>query len=135
MNHAVALTAINGRLLQQYLRQADVADRDGDVLKTRFSASITIQDRTRTSLKIWQRFGEIGGRAAVSEGVLLMRAGSFKGARHYGAWADITSLNQWVDSAHPPATGRTESERTPWAPWIKTPSISAVADGPVWKAA
>jgi ATP dependent DNA ligase domain len=29
------------------------------------------------------------------------------------------------------AIGRTESERTPWAPWIRTPSISAVADGPL----
>ena len=31
------------------------------------------------------------------------------------------------------ATGSTASERTPWAPWIRTPSMSAVADGPVWK--
>ena len=29
----------------------------------------------------------------------------------------------------------TDSERTPCAPWISTPSMSAVADGPVWNAA
>ncbi len=49
-------------------RKAVIADRDGDVWKTRFSASITIQDRRRTSLKIWQRFGEIGSRAANERG-------------------------------------------------------------------
>ena len=30
------------------------------------------------------------------------------------------------------ASGSTDSERTPWAPWTSTPSMSAVADGPVW---
>jgi len=30
--------------------------------------------------------------------------------------------------------GTTDNERTPCAPWMRTPSISAVADGPVWKA-
>src|SRR6266481_1299784 len=42
---------------------------------------------------------------------------------------------QWVGLPAARATGRTESERTPCAPWMSTPSISAVADGPVWKLA
>ncbi len=33
------------------------------------------------------------------------------------------------------ANGDTDNERTPCAPWMRTPSMSAVADGPVWKAA
>jgi DNA-binding IclR family transcriptional regulator len=33
--------------------------------------------------------------------------------------------------SHLRASSRTESERTPCAPWISTPSISAVAEGPV----
>jgi hypothetical protein len=42
---------------------------------------------------------------------------------------------QWLGLPAARAIGRTESERTPWAPWMSTPSISAVADGPVWKLA
>src|SRR5258705_8630825 len=42
---------------------------------------------------------------------------------------------QWVGLPTARAIGRTESERTPCAPWMSTPSISAVADGPVWKLA
>ena len=30
-------------------------------------------------------------------------------------------------------SGKTESDRTPCAPWMRTPSMSAVAEGPVWK--
>ena len=33
------------------------------------------------------------------------------------------------------AIGSTDSDRTPCAPWIRTPSISAVAEGPVWNEA
>ena len=32
-------------------------------------------------------------------------------------------------------SGSTDSDRTPWAPWINTPSMSAVAEGPVWNTA
>jgi hypothetical protein len=55
---------------------------------------------------------------------------------HFGPMiaAHLTISLGWAAGARPRATGRTE-ERAPWAPWIKTPSISAVADGPVWKAA
>src|SRR5258708_11707377 len=42
---------------------------------------------------------------------------------------------QWDGLLVARAMGRTESERTPCAPWMSTPSISAVADGPVWKQA
>ena len=35
----------------------------------------------------------------------------------------------WLPGAR--AIGSTESERTPWAPWISTPSMSAAAEGPV----
>jgi len=42
--------------------------------------------------------------------------------QHFGA--------VWLPGAR--AIGSTESERTPpWAPWISTPSMSAVAEGPV----
>ena len=47
----------------------------------------------------------------------------------------ISPRFQWVWSPAARAIGRTESERTPCAPWIRTPSMSAVADGPVWKQA
>src|SRR5258708_32177155 len=42
---------------------------------------------------------------------------------------------QWAGLPTARAIGRLVGERAPCAPWISTPSISAVADGPVWKLA
>ena len=43
----------------------------------------------------------------------------------------LSSLSSVAGAAVTRAIGSTESERTPWAPWINTPSMSAVAEGPV----
>lgn len=47
----------------------------------------------------------------------------------------LSPLDQGDGLPAPRETGSTESERTPCAPWMSTPSMSAVADGPVWKLA
>src|SRR3984893_7908183 len=46
-----------------------------------------------------------------------------------------TALRYWEGLQAARVSGMTESERTPCAPWISTPSMSAVAEGPVWNEA
>ena len=76
-------------------------------------------------------------RTPVANGVVQQRTApqGFRRLSLGGRDHVIPPLFQWGGSAAARAIGKTESERTPCAPWMRTPSMSAVADGPVWKQA
>src|SRR5258708_38567231 len=101
-------------------------------------------DPAQPPQKCWDISNEIGFAEALRERRPLVANGVFQqrnapqGIRRPspgGLNHAISPPFQWDGLLVARAMGRTESERTPCAPWMSTPSISAVADGPVWKQA
>src|SRR5262249_14453538 len=81
----------------------------------------------------------LGERRPLVEGGVVQQGNPSQGARsrmrrvvrHAKSLLGVSGLDHLCALLSARAIGRTESERTPCAPWISTPSMSAVADGPV----